>query len=60
MFDGRTLLYFFFWKLAPFKVYLGQGEDFKLTQTELAQFKKCNIPTTRQSRKQLNEAMLIM
>ena len=46
----------FFWKIVPFLVYLGQGEDFKLT-TEPS--KKVQNPHNQAINNELNEAILL-
>ena len=53
-FDSRT---FFFGKIVPYLVYLGQGEDFKLT-TELSE--KVQYPHNQAIKNELNEAILLI
>ena len=48
---------FFFWKIVPFWVYLGQGEDFKLT-TELSE--KMQYSHNQAIKNVLNEAILLI
>ena len=54
-FDSRTL--FFFWKIVPYWVHFGQGQDFKLT-TELS--KKVQYSRNQAIKNSLNEAILLM
>ena len=53
-FDSRTWL---FWKIVSYLVYLGQGEDFKLT-TELSE--KVQYPRNQAIKNGLNEAILLI
>ena len=54
-FDSRTL--FFFWKIVPYWVHFGQGQDFKLT-TELSE--KVQYSRNQAIKNSLNEAILLM
>ena len=47
----------FWWKIVPYLVYLGQGEDFKLT-TELSE--KVQYPHNQAIKNELNEAILLI
>ena len=47
----------FFWKIVPYWVYFGQGEDFKLT-TELSE--KVQYSHNQTIKNGLNEAILLM
>ena len=47
----------FFWKIVSYLVYLGQGEDFKLT-TELSE--KVQYPHNQAIKNELNETMLLI
>ena len=53
-FDSRT---FFFWKIVPYWMFFGQGQDFKLT-TEL--FEKVQYSRNQATKNSLNEAILLM
>ena len=60
IFEGKKSLiveHFFFWKIVPYLVYLGQGEDFKLT-TELSE--KLQYSHNQAIRKWLNETILLI
>ena len=50
---------FFFWKIVPKWVYLGQHEDFKLT-TELSKKVEYNYCRNQAIENGLNEAILLM
>ena len=54
-FDSRT--WFFFWKIVPYWVYVGQGKDFQLT-TELSE--KRQYSHNQANKNRLNEAILLM
>ena len=47
----------FFWKIVSYLVYLGQGEDFKLT-TELSE--KVQYPHNQAIKNKLNEAIRLI
>ena len=47
----------FFWKIVPYLVYLGQGENFRLT-TELSE--KVQYPHNQAINNGLNEAILLI
>ena len=48
---------FFFWKIVPYWVYFGQGEDFTLT-TELSEKVQCSL--NQAIKNDLNEAILLV